>query len=109
MIGAEKIAAAILAAAAIKDLPGVRFNTVSLEDLYRHFLRVATDPRGDAGQPRAVVEGYGMHVGEVGAWRRNPDLASRMKPIEVLSGQAQREETGKPDPMLDRSIAPVHK
>jgi hypothetical protein len=50
----DKIAAAILAAAAIKTIPGVRLNSMELQDLYRHFLRVV----GEAGaaQPQLRQE-----------------------------------------------------
>jgi hypothetical protein len=43
MNSADKIAAAILASATIKTIPGVRLNSMELQDLYRHFLRVVCD------------------------------------------------------------------
>jgi hypothetical protein len=43
MNSADKIAAAILSSATIKTIPGVRLNSMELEDLYRHFLTVVCE------------------------------------------------------------------
>ena len=55
----DKVAAAILAAAAIKTIPGVRLNSMELQDLYRNFLRVV----GEAGaaQPQPGQETWNGH------------------------------------------------
>ena len=45
MQSGDKIAAAILASAAITTIPGTRLNSMELQDLYRHFLQIV----GDAG------------------------------------------------------------
>ena len=45
MQAGDKIAAAILASAAITTIPGTRLNSMELQDLYRHFLQIV----GDAG------------------------------------------------------------
>jgi hypothetical protein len=52
MNSADKIAAAILASATIKTMPGVRLNSMELQDLYRHFLRVVCEAGVEAAQQR---------------------------------------------------------
>jgi hypothetical protein len=50
MNSADKIAAAILASATIKTIPGVRLNSTELVDLYRHFLGVVCEVGVESAQ-----------------------------------------------------------
>jgi hypothetical protein len=51
MHAGDKIAAAILASAAIRTIPGVRLNSMELQDLYRHFLQVVGAAGAEQPQP----------------------------------------------------------
>jgi hypothetical protein len=54
----NKVAAAILASAAIKAVSHVSFNTAALEHFYRHFLRFVSTPSGVRRRPRIVDEAW---------------------------------------------------
>lgn len=58
MDAGNKIAAAILASAAIKTIPGVRLNAMELQDLYRHFLRVVDGTEAGLPQSPPVAEAW---------------------------------------------------
>lgn len=56
MQAGDKIAAAILASAAIKTIPGMRLNSMELQDLYRHFLQIVGDSGAKRSHPRLTQE-----------------------------------------------------
>jgi hypothetical protein len=56
MHAGDKIAAAILASAAIKTIPGTRLNSMELQDLYRHFLQIVEDTSVKPSHTRLTAE-----------------------------------------------------
>lgn len=56
MHAGDKIAAAILASAAINTIPGTRLNSMELQDLYRHFLQIVGDTGVKPSHPGLTIQ-----------------------------------------------------